>query len=291
MEKNLDEAFGYGSDYDDDVGSDDKMDVDETPLQQEEEPLTEIIFITTHGGLITRQKKGLSEPLLVPIPNNMEVIKISVTAPGIINISNNIDIIMYYRSIIEVFQQLSDPHTSISELNQILNELIKKFQIQFEQKVRMKKTDISGLTDDDDNYIRDFKRHSNKAFQVYYLNSGKLIADKEYSRTDSDDKTVFDFRILNVADGMDLLSKDNDQITTKEIIDYFSQNGTKRLIIFDFSCSTCLSTNERDIRGLRRSIITRHAYGGSRRNRNKQKTKNRNKNKQITKKRRAYRKK
>jgi hypothetical protein len=50
----------------------------------------------------------------------MEVIKISVTAPGIINLTNEIDVIIYYRSIIEAFVQLRDPDTSISELNQIL---------------------------------------------------------------------------------------------------------------------------------------------------------------------------
>lgn len=275
MFKSIFQAFGFGYDDDNAVMNIDnrKMDLDEIHPPQVVIPPAEIIFITTHGNLIVQQKNGLSQPKLVPVPNNMEVIKINITAPGVVNITNESDIIYYYNSIIEVFQQLRNPNIPILELKQIINKIIKKIQKQFDEKVKIKKTEIIG--DDIDSYVRDFKRYSDRAFQVSYLNPGNLIADKEYSRSESDDKTDIDFRILNVADGVDLLSEDDDEITTKGLMDHFSKNGTTRLIIFDFSCSTCYTMNDRDTRGFRRTITTQYAYGGNKKRtlHNKRKTK------------------
>ncbi len=296
---------------DDDMKDDNKMDIDEISSTQDEIPstqdkipstqdeipstqdeihATEIILISTHGALITRQnKEKLSQPKLVRVPDNMEVIKITITAPGIGNITNESDILIYYNSIIEVFGELRNPYKSIDEISRTLNELIKKFQTQFKEQLKIKNTQIIGV-DDNASYVRDFKRHSNKAFQVYYLKPGSLITDKEFSRTTDDNMTDLDFRILNVAYGEDLLSKDNDTITSGEIMNYFSENGTRRLIIFDFSCSTCLTTmTERATRRLRRTLITEGTgHGGNRkqtriRNKNNRKTQKRNKNNRKTK--------
>jgi hypothetical protein len=287
MERSLIEAFGYGSN-DEYMKSNEKMDVDDIPSSQDYIPLTKIIFITTHGDIITQQNKdNLSEPKLVRVPDNMEVIKITVTAPGVTNIADENDIISYHNSILKVLEQLRNPNTSILELQHILNELIKEFQKAFQEQLKIKNTQIFDRSADTDFYLRDFKRHSNKAFQVYYLEPGSFIVDKEYSRTEDDYKTDLDFRILSLPDTDDLLRGDNTEITTGEVMNYFSENGATRLIIFDLSCSTCSNMNERATRRLRRTITRSHAYGGKR----KQTRRRRKQNKQKTKKSRATRKK
>jgi hypothetical protein len=284
MERSLFEAFGYDSN-DEDMVSNAKMDVDEMPSHM---PLTKVIFITTHGDIITQQNKdNLSEPKLVRVPDNMEVIKITVTAPGVTNIADENDIISYHNSILKVLEQLRNPNIPILELQQILKELIKEFQKPFQEQLKIKNTQILDRSAETDFYLRDFKRHSNKAFQVYYLEPGSFIVDKEYSRTEDDYKTDLDFRILSLPDTDDLLHGDKTEITTGELMNYFSENGATRLIIFDLSCSTCSNMNERATRRLRRTITTSHAYGGKR----KQSRRRRKQNKQKTKKRRATRKK
>jgi hypothetical protein len=284
MERSLVEAFGYDSN-DEDMTSNEKIYFDEIPSHM---TLTKIIFITTHGDIITQQNKdNLSEPKLVRVPDNMEVIKITVTAPGVTNIADENDIISYHNSILKVLEQLRNPNTPILELQQILNELIKEFQKPFQEQLKIKNTQILDRSAETDFYLRDFKRHSNKAFQVYYLEPGSFIVDKEYSRTEDDYKTELDFRILTLPGTDDLLRGDNTEITTGELMNYFSENGATRLIIFDLSCSTCSNMNERATRRLRRAITSSHAYGGKR----KQTRRRRKQNKQKTKKRRATRKK
>jgi hypothetical protein len=284
MKRRLYEAFGY----DEDTVINDEMDVDDIPSSQDYMPFAKIIFITTHGELLAKKNEGLFEPKLVSVPDNMEVIKITATAPGVTNIADENDIISYHNSILEVLEKLRNPNAPILELNQILNELIKEFQKAFQEQLKIKNTQIFDRSAETDFYLRDFKRHSNKAFQVNYLKPGESIADKEYSRTEDDYKTVFDFRILNMPSVEDFLQEDNDEITTEELMNHFAANGTRRLIIFDFSCSTCFIDSERNMRNVRRDILNNNACGGKRR---RTRRSNKKKRKTQNKKRRATRKK
>ena len=244
------------------------MDVDEIPPSQ---PETGIIFISAHGGVITRQIEGISKPKMVRIPDTMEVIKISVATPGVVNLAHENDIVEYYNLIVPVFQDLSNPDIPISELQEIINQLIEKFQLKF-NKIAKRNIKFRGL-----DHVHDFQLHTDKALKVFYLNPGEFIADKEYLRTESDIATDVDFRVLSLSrehGREDLLSKNNDEITTEEIMEHFLRNGTRRLIIFDFSCSTCSTYSERDTRSLRRKLIKDDiGYGGKRTRRNKRKMK------------------
>lgn len=232
------------------------------------------IMITSHGAIITKKNEQtqLFEPKLITIPGNIEVVKITVTAPGVVNFGSEYQIYRYYQNIIEIFDQLKDPNIPISELQQILNELITKFQIGYQ--------DVIFRPEEYSHYARDFKRHSDRAFQVYYLSPGSSIIDKAYSRNLSNpienSPTSILYKILELPNKFDLLSGDKNYITTEEIIDYYSQIGTPRLFIFDFSCSTCTSESmtPRDIRHLRQTILCdqtncdgkisrTHAYGGN----------------------------
>ena len=233
------------------------------------------IIITSHGAIITKKNEQtqLFEPKTISVPSNLEVIKITATAPGVVNFGSEYNVYRYYQYIIEVFDQLKDPNIPISELQQILNELIAKFQIEYEG--------IKFSPEEYSHYVRDFKRHSDRAFQVYYLNPGSSIIDKGYSRNPSNPNenvpTSILYKIVELPVGLDLLSGHTNSITTEEIIHYFSQIGTPRLFIFDFSCSTCTSETmtPRDIRHLRQTILCdrtncdgkmsqTHAYGGKR---------------------------
>lgn len=262
---------GFASRNDDYSG---EIDVDETG--------TGIVFISAHGGLFTKQIEGVSEPKLVQVPYTMEVIKISLATPGVANIANETDMVGYYNLIIEVFENLSNPNIPISDLKQILNELIKKFKLQLNEIAESLYADDGDNTkkeERDDDKVN-FKLHVNKAFKVFYLNPGDFIVNKVYLRTESDIapcKTKINFRVLSLSreHGLeDLLSKNNQEITTEEIMKHFLINGTRRLIIFDFSCSTCFTYSDRDTRGLRR-MITRDniPYGGKRTRKNKRKMK------------------
>jgi hypothetical protein len=243
------------------------------------------IMITSHGAIITKKNEQtqLFEPKLITIPDNIEVVKITVTAPGVVNFGSEYKIYRYYQHIMEIFDQLKDPNIPVLDLQQMLNELITKFQREYEG--------VIFRPEEYSHYARDFKRHSDRAFQVYYLNPGSSIIDKEYSRNPSNpienSSTSILYKIIELPNEFDLLYGHKNSITTEEIIHYYSQIGTPRLFIFDFSCSTCTSGSmtPRDIRHLRQTILCdqtncdgkisrTHAYGGTRRNRNKKNKQN-----------------
>jgi hypothetical protein len=217
----------------------------------------------------------------------MEVIKITATAPGIVNLTSQNDINSYHDLILEVFHDLRNPNLKLSDLKQILNELIKEFNKKLAPKLKLKSREIRDTFGDYDIDLVKFKRYFDSAFKIFYLKPGSLIADKAYSRTEDDFKTVIDFRILNMPSVNDLLQGDNASTTTEEVMNLFAQNGARRLIIFDFSCSTCFIDSARNMRNVRREILTKYAFGGKR----KQTRRRRKQNKQKTKKRRATRKK
>lgn len=262
----------------DDVVDDNNVDEESIPYMEDFYNINSAkgIIITSHGAIITKKNEQtqLFEPKTISVPSNLEVIKITATAPGVINFGSEYNVYRYYQYIIEVFDQLKDPNIPISELQQILNELIAKFQREYEG--------IKFRPEEYTHYARDFKRHSDRAFQVYYLTPGSSIIDKGYSRNPSNPNenvpTSILYKIVELPAGLDLLSGHTNSITTEEIIHYYSQIGTPRLFIFDFSCSTCTSgpiMTPRDSRHLRQTILCdktncdgkearTYAYGGKR---------------------------
>lgn len=290
MEESLHNAFGddaFGDD--DDTVTNDEMDVDDIHSSQDYMPFAQVVFISTHGELLAKKnEEGLFEPKLVPVPDNMEVIKITATAPGIVNLTSQNDINSYHDLILEVFHDLRNPNLKLSDLKQILNELIKEFNKKLAPKLKLKSREIRDTFGDYDIDLVKFKRYFDSAFKIFYLKPGKSIADKAYSRTEDDFKTVIDFRILNMPSVNDLLQGDNVSTTTEELMNLFAQNGARRLIIFDFSCSTCFIDSERNMRNVRREILNNYACGGKRR---RTRRSNKKKRKTQNKKRRATRKK
>ena len=88
-------------------------------------------------------------------------------------------------------------------------------------------------------------------------------------------------------------------ITTEALMHYYSEIGTKRLFIFDFSCSTCstrMTMSDREKRHFNRNVLCdqtncdgknrrTHAYGGNQKRKNRRITKKRRKPKQKIRKR------
>jgi hypothetical protein len=246
-------------------------------------PSTMIINITTHGEILCEQigtrehepnlYENFYSPITITIPDEIEVIKFTLSMEGSITYSFGPET-NYYLSIINHYiDDLLKPNSTYEDFKLLIDsfklianklEEIAKNEIIKEEKT-YGEIDYRG---------REFLINYMKGYNVFKLNSGDEVANKIFFR-DYDSKNHNDFAISELTEKIDtkelrkcsiceteynylpdlpdLLSNINSSIqvegkqiiSLENIIDYYKKCGVKKLIIFDFSCSI-FSFNEGD---------------------------------------------
>jgi hypothetical protein len=236
-------------------------------------PSTIIINITTHGKILC-EEIGKQEhepnvyehfytPITTTIPDEIEVIKFTLSMEGLPTFSLGPET-NYYLSIINHYiDDLLKPDSSYDDFK----ILIDSFKIIANNLEEIAQTDIENEekeTGEIDYRGREFLTHYTKGYNIFKLESGDEIANKIFCRNS---KNHNDFAITeltkkintsklrkysicgaeynNLPELPDLLSRTNSSIqgeskqiiSLENIINYYKKFGVKKLIIFDFTCS------------------------------------------------------
>jgi hypothetical protein len=216
-----------------------------------------IIIVNSHGLIpCSNDRYNNLDPNTYVVPDGIELIKFTLSAPGIVNIVYPITVMFYVSLINEYFYQIARSGTSEIYLNLMVEG--------FKAITNNIKNKLKNNMDDDD--VKNFMHHINKGFNYYILNSGDKIVDKIYSRKVSEyversnDMKICEMKhklnILKSPEGHliiplmpDLLfrlypinentPKDEEHfIRLSQMVDYYKNLGIKKLIVFDFTCST-----------------------------------------------------
>lgn len=300
------EAFVSSQEIESNNGSEEKDDM--VVISEPEPELIEgnmISIITSHGGIMCEYNNDSYDinPVLFEIPAGIEIIKFTISVPGIVSASDETEI----NIIIKVINYYANYLISSNFSDVYLSLIIKEIQKIFSKKQLMNY--ISYYKDDE--ATKSIHHHYEKGFKIYKLKPGDKIIDKVFTRQ-LDEKTINDFSILELSHkyNVDELEESlpdlfdiyrppqtaamlssygfSQVITTKQMIKYYKSKGIKKLLIFDFSCSTFRIdhkdiNDERIERRVRRNIDT--AYGGSKRRKRKTKKRKIKKRKTKTKRR------
>jgi len=246
-------------------------------------PLTMIINITTHGEILCEEigkrehepdvYEHFYAPITTTIPDEIEVIKFTLSMEGLPTFSTGPET-NYYLSIINHYiNDLLKPDSSYDDFK-ILIDGFKMITNNLEEIARTDIENEEKETGETDYRGREFLTHYTKGYNIFKLESGNEIANKIFFR-DYDSKNHNDFAITELTEKIDttelkkysicgakynnlpelpdLLSRINSAIqvegkqiiSLENIINYYKKFGVKRLIIFDFSCSI-FSFNEGD---------------------------------------------
>jgi hypothetical protein len=244
-----------------------------------------ITIITSHGEIMCDANDAYNQnPIFIEIPEGIEVIKFTISVPGVAAFATEIDSFRYIRLINKYADLLILNNFS----DRTLNSMKKGIELMFKN--------ILKREEKKEKYNKEFKNliyTSNKALKMFKLKPGDKIINKTFIRQHNE-KFINDYSILELDHTYnyydlenelpDLLIKNRDKMTsetrqlygafadvisTKEIIEYYKSIGIKKLMIFDFSCSSFIvdgkySINDRSTRSLRRQV-DKNPYGGSKR--------------------------
>ena len=219
-------------------------------------------------------------PDTVTVPENMEIHKFNVSAPGIVAYTAK-DSSDLENCLSDIRKKMSMGLLTSSKIKNTSSNLLNAF------KVFIHPRNVRNLSPSLD---RDaFAQTSHLGYNYHKVNGGDKIVNKRYTR--SPDETYFtgrnEMKIGEISASSEVLkdAMNRNAVTMEDIILHY-KHRCNRLIIFDFSCSvfmdksnnTHLPYNTISGRHLRREICKDAiAYGGN-------KNKNKNKNKTKTKK-------
>jgi hypothetical protein len=252
-------------------------------------PETVIVVVTCHGNIIVN--KETDQPRTFHLPDKMKLIKMSAVTPGVCNLTIDDDVDKFIETILnkknkkDMKKGLKHPE----KYAQTLSDLYKSIE---EETVN----DIFTATPDSDTQLRnDYIHHRDKSYKIItYDRNHPDVINKEYSRNNKTEQnsSAWDYGIycLNMEGKPDLISKlkgrsfmdKNVSIFLEEIVDYFHENGVKKIILFDLSCSNFEYDgdnkpiiSDRNSRRIRLNMIKNTLNGGKKR-RIKNKTQRRN---------------
>ena len=212
-----------------------------------------ILTITTHGNILLDDNKNY---IFTTIPDGMKVIKISISAPGVVHCSDNKNLNRHLVEIIKSIPSLLDENLNENVLTNLVNRILNYVEKHTVSQVIEKK--MSG------HLYKKYAKHYSQGFKIHELLPGDKIADKIYWRIYGDKSTNKNEFILAKMDSeIDIHKISNtkykipklpdlfDEFYTKKtynnnfkqvvnltkILNYYKNKGTSRLILFDFSCS------------------------------------------------------
>lgn len=261
-----------------------------------------ISVITSHGALccnpdITRKKPTTLH--IFKIPEGIEVIKISIAPPGIENYCSSLDSYEYIQLINKYANDLIASNFSEEYLKLLIDGIFIIYNAIVSSLYSSK--DVK-KTEEELKSRKEFISHNVLGIKIFRLRPGNKIINKTFSRH-IHEKDMNDFSVLEISkseskdylfpdlfDVTDLVTNIEEQqlMTTENIINHYKNNGVRRLLMIDFSCSTPdYDISVRDTRGIRRDIITKNIPFGGLKKTKKRKMKKRKNKKRKTKKRRT----
>jgi hypothetical protein len=238
----------YGSEFEDDLS-----------LKREYEPTQyrnslfnpSILTVACHGNIVLDDDKNYVYTI---IPDGIELIKISISAPGVVHCSDDKNTNRNLIEIIKSIPSLLDENLNENTLNNLVKRVstyVEKYSVLpiVEQKISSRLFNI-------------YKEHYSKGFKIHTLFPGDKIANKKYWRQYRDKNknkfilakmdNKFDvrkisknkYKIPKLPDLFDEFYPEqtydgnfSQVINLEQILEYYKNRGTTRLILFDFSCS------------------------------------------------------
>ena len=212
-----------------------------------------ILAITAHGNI--RLNKKTKKYIVTKIPRGMELIKISISAPGVVHCSDTKNNNRQLVEIIKSTSSLLDENLNENVLQNLVNRL----------RMYIEKNIVTQATERRTYLYKTYSKYYDEGFKIHILGPNDTIADKTYYRQYGyDNKLKNEFTLAKIDDGIyiqkipdknaykmptlpDLFDEfypdktydDNFMQRTylSDILRYYNNNGTTRLILFDFSCS------------------------------------------------------
>ena len=212
-----------------------------------------ILAITAHGNI--RLNKKTKKYIVTKIPNGMELIKISISAPGVVHCSDTKNNNRQLVEIIKSTSSLLDENLNENVLQNLVNRL----------RMYIEKNIVTQATERRTYLYKTYSKYYDEGFKIHILGPNDTIADKTYYRQYGyDNKLKNEFTLAKIDDGIyiqkipdknaykmptlpDLFDEFypdktyDDNFTQRtylsDILRYYKNNGTTRLILFDFSCS------------------------------------------------------
>ena len=210
-----------------------------------------ILTITSHGNIVLDSDKNY---LFTKIPDGIELIKISISAPGVVHCSDNKNLNRHLVEIIKSIPTLLDENLNENTLNNLVSRIF----------TYVEKHVVSQIIDQkkSGHLFQKYKKHYSKGFKIYKLLPGDIIANKIYWRYYGD-KNKNEFILAKIDSELDIrkmseskykIPKLDDLFTEfytektydksfkqvvnlQQILEYYKTIGITRLILFDFSCS------------------------------------------------------
>jgi hypothetical protein len=232
---------------------------DDLSLKQEYEPTQyrnplfnpSILCVTCHGNIVLDDDKNYVH---TTIPDGIELIKISISAPGVVHCSDNKNT---NRNLIEIIKSIPSLLDENLNENTLIN-LVKHISTYVE------KYSVSPIIEQkrSGHLFNIYKEHYSKGFKIHKLLPGDKIANKKYWRYYGDkNKNKFILAKMDNEHDVHKISEskykipklhdlfeefyteqtydenDYQDVNLQQILEYYKNRGTSRLILFDFSCS------------------------------------------------------
>lgn len=226
-----------------------------------------VVAVTTHGEILLADD---GKPVTFRLPPGMTLTKVSMAVPGVCNITDDRDLEIIVKRIIELWKAPRNRNDwRVQTGRQVIAEFQKSIKKQVEADRTPENTDYAA-----------FVHQSRKIPPVVTYNPGDEVINKEFSRSAAEDKAVYDYKVLalNLPNYPDLMAnllgrRGAGEILLMDVVQILQQRGINNITMFDFSCSI-MDSAERDTRITRRELTIKGLKGGKSR-RYKKKTKTR----------------
>lgn len=227
-----------------------------------------VLTVTTHGEILLNPD-GTAKTFT--LPQGITLTKVSVSAPGVCNVTSPDDLATIIDRIIELWKSPRNRNDwRVTDAREIMAEI--------QSGITKEVTERRGPENPDWDA---FVHHADKAQSVVKYGPGQQVVEKLFSRTAAEDKkSRHDFKILalNVPGYPDMMATmmgktGAGSITLSSLVNGLKNNNINHITLFDFSCSV-MEAPERAIRSIRRDLLTKGINGGKSR-RYKKKTKTR----------------
>lgn len=234
-----------------------------------------VLFIATHGETsLKKGDTGVLEPVLTPIPSDMDVVVIQAAVCGAPNIVTKSNVESYIDAIKDETYDLHDDTTK-EDMLEIANS-IKMRLMQIDKPTRS--IIAKGINSRSMHFVnnpefRDYRAYDDR---TYMIHDKETIIDKEFSRLDG--LTTPSSKFLKVSllgeNDEDLMETLNERIYTlrnskkrkrkadiiihmRDIFSEFEKRGIKKALIVDVSCSSISNhyASERDTRSARNKSV------------------------------------
>ena len=229
-----------------------------------------VVTVMTHGEMLLNPDNSAK---MFTMPEGMTMTKVSMSAPGVCNITSEADLEIITHRIMELWKAPRNRNDwRVGAVQTVLSEV----QGNITQQVS------EDRTPENTNYNA-FFHTADKAQSIVNYGPGEQVIEKMFSRSAAEDKlSNYDYKIhlLNVHPYPDIMSemvrsRGKGAILFSNMVRYMQEHyNSNHITVFDFSCSVMPDISERAIRPLRRELLVKGKNGGKlRRKTNKKSTK------------------